>query len=121
MKLLNKQKDILTNNLNFIQEKHLLISTQLELLNNGLSATEEEVYVTELPETRIILGDVNDFEGSNTFYGEFTRFCNGEHEPKLNPAYPVGGYWESWEDFMHEAEMPTILPTRFFTLNPKGH
>jgi DNA-binding transcriptional MerR regulator len=121
MKLLSKQKDILTNKLNFIQESHLLISTQLELLNIGLSATENDVYVTELPETRIIMGDVNDFDGANSFYGEFTRFCNGEHNPKLNPAYPVGGYWESWDDFMHKASMPVTLPTRFFTLDPRGH
>jgi DNA-binding transcriptional MerR regulator len=120
IKLLSKQKDILASELEFKQESHSLISTQLELLNVGLCATEHDVYVTELPEYRIILGDVCDYEGSYSFYSELARFCNAEHEPKLNSAYPIGGYWDSMDDFLHEAKMPETLPARFFSLTPKG-
>jgi DNA-binding transcriptional MerR regulator len=120
LKLLSKQKDILAYKLNSIQEDYSLISTQLELLKNGLSATENEVYATEMPEELIILGDVCNFDGADCFYGEFTRFCNGEFDPKLNPAYPIGGYWESWNDFLSKTSESTTLPTRFFSLDPKG-
>jgi DNA-binding transcriptional MerR regulator len=116
MKLLSKQKDVLSENLTFIQECHSLISTKLELLNIGLSATENEIRVSKLPETPIILGDVCDFGGSHGFYGEFLRFCNGEHDVKLNPAYPVGGYWDRMDDFLRTP----MLPVRFFSLDPRG-
>jgi hypothetical protein len=57
------------------------------------------------------LGDTNDFNGSDSFYGEFTRFCDAPHEPKLNLSYPVGGYFAGIDVFMNEP----ARPTRFFS------
>jgi len=117
MKLLSKQRDILLYRLDFIQESLLLIGTHLELLNSGISATEDEIYVSEMPEKRIIMGDVNDFEGSDIFFRGFTRFCKETHEPKLNLSYPICGYWDSMDEFMRSPS----LPYRFFALDPSGH
>lgn len=117
MKLLSKQKGIVADEIVFLQEAFSVISTFLELLNEGMSATETEISVAEMPEKRIILGAINDFSGSVGFYREFTRFCNSVLEPKLNLSYPVGGYFESMDAFLNEPSQPT----RFFSLDPKGY
>jgi DNA-binding transcriptional MerR regulator len=117
MKLLCKHKDIVADEIRFLQDVFSVISTFSELLNEGISATEPEIRVSEMPEKRIILGDVNDFNGSDSFYGAYTRFCDAPHEPKLNLSYPVGGYFAGMDEFMNEPSRPT----RFFSLDPKGH
>jgi len=117
MKLMSKHKEIVADELRFLHEVHSVISTFLDLLIIGMSAIETEISVSELPEQRIILGEANDFGGSSGFYGEFLRFCNASHEPKLNLSYPVGWYFESMDVFSSNPS----LPTRFFSLDPKGH
>ena len=70
-----------------------------------------------MPEKRLILGGENDFTGTTEFFGEFIRFCNEPHEPKLNTSYPIGGYWSSMAAFLDEPSRPM----RFFSLDPKGN
>ena len=117
MKLLSKQKGVIADEIVFLQEAFSVISTFLELLNEGISATETEISVSTMPEKRIILGGINDFDGSVGFYKAFTRFCSSALEPKLNLSYPVGGYFESMDMFLSEPSKPT----RFFSLDPKGY
>ena len=117
LKLLSKFKNNVANEIHFLQEVHSVISTFIDLLNEGMSVTETEISVCEIPEKRIIMDDENDFSGSAEFYGEFIRFCNTPHEPKLNMSYPVGGYWPSMAAFLAEPSRPV----RFFSLDPKGH
>lgn len=117
IKLFSKQKGIIADELRFLHEVHSVISTFLELLITGMSAMETEIIVAEQPESRIILGDTNNYSGSVGFYREFINFCKAQHEPILNLAHPVGGYFESMDDFIHNSSQPT----RFFSLNPKGY
>jgi DNA-binding transcriptional MerR regulator len=116
MKLLCKHKNIIADEIRFLQDVFSVISTFSELLNEGMSATETEIFISEMPEKHIILGDANNFEDSDSFYREYTRFCNAPHEPKLNLSYPVGGFFESMDVFLNEPSQPT----RFFSLDPKG-
>jgi DNA-binding transcriptional MerR regulator len=117
MKLLSKHKNIIADEMRFLQDVFSVVSTFLELLSNGMSATEQEIFISEMPEKQIVLGDINDFDGSVGFYREFTRFCNMPHEPKLNLSYPVGGYFDSMDVFLNEPAQPT----RFFSLDPTGN
>jgi len=117
IKLFSKQQGIVADELRFLQEVHSVISTFLKLLIDGVSATETDITVSELPERKIILGDINEFYGSVGFYKGFMRFCNSQHEPKLNLSYPVGGYFESKDEFLKEPSKPT----RFFSLDPNGN
>jgi DNA-binding transcriptional MerR regulator len=116
MKLLCKHKDTVANEIRFLQDVFSVISTFSALLNEGISASEPEICVSEMPEKRITLGDTNDFNGAADFYREFTRFCDAPHEPKLNLSYPVGGYFAGMDVFMNEP----ARPTRFFSLDPNG-
>ena len=117
LKLLSKHKDIVTGQICYLQEVCSIVSTFTELLHSGVSAIEDEVYVSEMPENRILLGGINDFEGSVGFYREFVRFYKAQHEPELNMSYPIGGFWESMEAYLVEPS----LPIRFFSLDPKGN
>lgn len=117
MKLMNKHKDIVADELRFLQGVYSVISTFLDLIIIGMGAIEDELKVSEQPEKRIILGGINNYKGSNSFRREFLRFCNEEYEPKLNLSYPIGGYFESMDEFCSEPSQPT----RFFALDPRGN
>ena len=117
LKLLSRNRDKVADEIRFLQDVSLVIGTFIDLLNEGMSVTETEISVSEMPEKRLILGDNTDFSGSAEFFGEFVRFCNSTHEPKLNMSYPVGGWWESMAAFLDEPSRPM----RFFSLDTKGH
>ena len=117
LRLLRKHKEMIAGKVNFLQEVYSIINTFTELLYDAISVTETELSVCEMPEKKIILGDINDFSDASGFQREFIRFCRYPHEPKLNMSYPVGGYWESMNTFLDEPSKPV----RFFSLDPKGH
>ena len=117
IKLLSRNKDKITDEIRFLQEVLSVIVTFIDLLNEGMSVTETEITVSEMPEKRLILGDENDFTGSTEFYGEFIRFCTAPYEPRLNMSYSVGGYWASMAAFIDEPSRPM----RFFSIDPKGN
>jgi DNA-binding transcriptional MerR regulator len=56
IKLFSKQQGIVADELRYLQEVHSIISIFLDLLVEGVSATESEIYVSEQPEKRILLG-----------------------------------------------------------------
>jgi DNA-binding transcriptional MerR regulator len=116
LKLLSKHRDLIEDNLRFLNEARSVIDTFVGLLSEGIRITETEFTISELPEKNIILGDVNDFSGSFSFFSEFVRFCAEPKIPKLNLSYPVGGYFDSMDVFLDEPSRPT----RFFSLDPKG-
>jgi DNA-binding transcriptional MerR regulator len=116
-KLLNKHGNIVADEMRFLHSVSLVISTFTSLLTEGLGATEYDLTVSEVNERKIILGKKNDFSDSISFYSEYVRFCNSELEPKLNLSYPVGGYFDSMEKFLHEPSQPS----RFFSLDPDGN
>ena len=117
IKLLCLNRDKVADEIRFLQEVHSVISTFSELINDGMCVTESVITVSDMPEKRIIMGELNDYRGSVGFYREFTRFYNAPHEPKLNISYPVGGYWDSMAAFLDEPS----LPMHFFSLDPKGN
>jgi len=117
IKLFSKQQGIIADEVRFLQEAHSVIGTFLDLLIEGVSATESELIVSELPEKRMIVGEANDFTDADGFYREFVRFCRAPHEPKLNLSYPIGGIFDCMDEFLSEPSQPT----RFFSLDPKGN
>ena len=116
LKLLSKNKDILADELRFLTDVYSVVCTFHALLIEGMSVTETDVYISERPEKRIILGGVNDFGREPGFLEAFTRFCMAHHIPKLNMSYPIGGYFEDMAAFLKEPSRPT----RFYSLDPKG-
>ena len=117
LKILNWNKDKLADEARYLEEIYSVIGTFIDLINEGLSVTETDISISEMPERQLILGGINDFSGHTSFFEEFIRFYNTPHDPRLNPSYPVGGYWSSMAAFL---DSPS-LPMRFFSFDPKGH
>jgi DNA-binding transcriptional MerR regulator len=116
IKLLSKYNGMVADEVSYLQEVLSVINVFIDLLVEGISVTESEISLSNIPERRIILGDKNDFTGATEFYGEFMRFCNSAHDPKINTSYPIGAYWPSMDTFM---DSPS-LPMRFYSLDPNG-
>lgn len=76
IKLLNRNKEKVADEVRFLQEVYPVIDTFIGLLNEGIGVTETEISVIEMPEKSIILSGENDFKNAPEFYGEFIRFCN---------------------------------------------
>jgi DNA-binding transcriptional MerR regulator len=117
IKLLCKNKDRVASEIRYLQEVHAVINTFTDLLNEAISVDETELTVSEMPEKRIIWGDINDFHGETGFMREFLRFCETPREPKLRTSFPIGGYWENMTEFLNEPSRPI----RFFTIDPEGY
>jgi hypothetical protein len=79
-------------------------------------AHDHDMYVRDLGEMRIVLGQINSFDNNLTFYESFMKFCHVAHENKINLHYPIGGYYEDMDAFL----AAPAQPTRFFSLDPHG-
>ena len=117
LKILNKHKGMIADHIRYAEEIHYVIKVFTNHLSDGISATENEIAVTHLEEAPIILGDLNDYSDTTGFLREFTRFCNGAHEPGLNTCFPIGGYWDSMDNYV---ENPS-RPARFFSFDVNGY
>ena len=117
LKLLKKYTDIMDDEIHLLQDAYSVIKTYVNMLYEGVSATESDIIVSEMPEKKILLGGLNDYNDTVGFVREFTRFCSASHEPKLNKSYPIGGFWESMSAYLDEPSQPA----RFFSLDPAGY
>jgi DNA-binding transcriptional MerR regulator len=116
-KLLNRNREKVADEIHYLQEVYSVIDVFADLISEGMRINESEITVLERPAKNIILGAPTDFSEVKEFYGEFIRFCNSPHVPKLNTSYPIGGYWSNMAAFLEEPS----LPMRFFSLDAKGH
>jgi DNA-binding transcriptional MerR regulator len=116
IKLLREQKDKLAGEIRFLKEAHSIIAIFLDFITEGLFAEESEIFVREVAGKRIVLGEANEYENGESFFGAFARFCAARHTPELNPAYPIGGYFDCMERFMDDPSRPA----RFFSHDPAG-
>jgi len=117
LKLLNKHKGMIEDHIRYAEEIYYVIKVFTDHLNDGISATENEISVKHLEEVPIILGGLNDFRDIISFHREFTRFCNGAHEPGLNTCFPIGGYWDSMDNYLANPSQPA----RFFSFDVNGY
>lgn len=117
IKLLPMYKCKIGEQIENLQNAFAAVDTYMELLHEGMSANENEIVLSKMPKKHLILGRVNDYSGGTGSIKAYTRFCNSDHEPSINLFFPVGGYFTSMEDFMREPS----LPTRYFSLDPRGH
>ncbi len=116
LRLLTKNKNLVADEIRYLQDVLTVVETFIELLTEGLGITETEITTNVMSEKRMILGDKNHFENPGEFLGEFLRFRKSVHEPPLNMSYPVGAFWPNMTTF---SERPSS-PERFFSLDPKG-
>ncbi|GHV45589.1 multidrug-efflux transporter 2 regulator [Clostridia bacterium] len=114
---LTRREDSLDAQLRQLHTAYSIIHTFRSSVQAGLVADESAISVQRMEKQPIILGGVNDFAGSETFYQAFVEFCQSAADKDINLCYPVGGYFERVADFFaNPAE-----PTRFFSVTPTGN
>ena len=116
LELLKEQEMELNQELFRLQQAYALIHTYTRLIQEGLLADENEIKVQRMSEVPIELGALNDFS-SGFFYNSFFQFLKKLSVRKIDSAYPVGGYYDSLDDFFNSPGQPT----RFFSLVPTGN
>jgi len=93
-----------------------VVKTLKRMIQTGLAAEENVIETKYLDDMPIVIGPVNDFEGTNYFYDAFVKFCSDAKQYRIDMRLPVGGMFEDFDAF---AEYPG-QPTRFFSVDPKG-
>jgi hypothetical protein len=115
-KLLRREKEELAGEIRFLREARSVIAVYLDFMTEGLFADESEIFVSEAAERRIILGEPNEYRDGEDFHGALARFRAARYTPELNPAYPIGGRFDSMERFLSDPSRPV----RFFSHDPAG-
>ena len=115
--LLMRQENKLDAQLHELQTAYAIIHTYRNTIQAGMNAPEHEIAARTLDESHLTLGPLNDFGGADSFYKPFMRFCNTAQEHKINLHFPIGGYYEDIQVFLDTPSQPT----RFFSLDPRGH
>ena len=113
---LKEQEMELNQELFRLQQAYALIHTYTGMIQEGLLADENEIKVQRMPETPIEIGAVNDFS-SGSFYESFFKFLKKISVRKIDSAYPIGGYYDTLDEFFSASGQPT----RYFSLVPTGH
>jgi len=116
LKLLNKHSNLIAEKVRMLQETISVIDIFSGLINEAVSANENDITVATVPKRQIILGKRTDYIGETGFMREFLQFCNDSHIPRLNMSFPIGGFWNSMDDFLLES----TRPEQFFSLDPNG-
>jgi DNA-binding transcriptional MerR regulator len=116
IKLLSKNKRIISYEIDYLKVVLDIINTYHDNIMEGINADEEEISICEMPKVQITLGEKTDFGADDSFYNNYMDFCAKPRNPKLNLSYPVGGYFDSMEDFSNHPSQPS----RFYSLDPSG-
>jgi len=106
----------LNEELRRLSDLYALISVYQKLINEGLEARENHVYMRFLETSPLALGPPATFESDGDFHEPFMDFYKEASLRRINLAYPIGGYFDSMDTFL---EAPGS-PQRFYSLDPGG-
>jgi hypothetical protein len=114
--LFSSQERQLNSELRKVCDALTLIGTLRFLLQDAIPRNEQDIVFEYRESRRITLGPINDFQGEEDYYRGFAKFYRFATKFKLNKSYPIGGYFNSFEDFCASPSRPT----RFFLIDPDG-
>jgi len=116
LELLSKKERDIEQEIERLQEAKKVISVFNNHIRKGLTAESECISVTYLESESFTLGPINDYSGDDTFYNAFQRYCSDLEEKGGNLHYPMGGWWDSMEEFLKNP----VRPSRFYLVDPDG-
>jgi len=116
LKLLSKKEQEITREIEQLENAKKVITVFENQIRTGMNADIKSVSVEYHEDEAFTLGPLNDYTGDETFYNAFQRYCNDLEEKGGNLQYPIGGWWESMDDFLHNP----IRPSRFYSVDPDG-
>jgi DNA-binding transcriptional MerR regulator len=116
LSLLMDREGMLEAELRKLSRSYDVIRTFRRIIHSGLSADENEISIQYMDEHPLILGGVNNFEGSRYFYDTFLTFCSNANSMRIDLDYPVGGIFDDIDAYLAKPGEPT----RFFSVDPNG-
>ncbi|MCL1809305.1 MAG: MerR family DNA-binding transcriptional regulator [Clostridiales bacterium] len=117
IELLSRQETKLDSSIHELWTAYTIIHTFRNNIQEGLLADVDEISVQYLDEARLVLGPETDFQGKDSFYEEFIRFCNAANEHRINMRYPIGGYHRDIKAFFAAPNKPD----KFYSQDPVGN
>jgi len=116
LELLSRKEQDIAREMELLLDAKKVIAVFNNQIREGLYADNETISVTNLGSETVTLGPVNDYNGDETFYNAFQRYCQDLEAKGGDLRYPIGGWWETIDDFLHNP----IRPTRFYSVDPDG-
>jgi len=99
-----------------LRQRYSIIHARRELINMGAKADESVVSVMPLEELSMILWPRNEYGEGDTFIEPLAAYVSQTGDYHINLSFPVGGYFDSMEDF---AKAPNC-PNHFVSIDPIG-
>jgi len=97
-----------------------LAATVYELIDMGIEAEKsgEEfiISVMMMEERNLLFGVENEWGSDENFFDKFGNFLSISMKEGHNPAFPIGGMFESLSSYVENSS----LPDRFFYISPDG-
>jgi DNA-binding transcriptional MerR regulator/effector-binding domain-containing protein len=97
-----------------LRERFAMLHTYTKLIASGITVNEDAITIEDMPRLGMIMGERNEFTVKSDYYMPFHKFLT--ETPHLNPAFPIGSYYENFSDY---SEQPSE-PSNFFAVDPKG-
>ena len=106
IELLSHYEVELNDDLRELQESFALIHTLRTLMQADLPKDVNEIMVVFMEEKRISLGPVNDFRPGEGYHRVYSNFYRIARNLRVNLSYPIGGYFDTFEDFLKTPAHP---------------
>jgi len=116
LQLLSNKEQEIAQEIERLRDAKKVITVFNNHIREGIYADSEKIHVTYTEASPITLGPINDYGDDETFYNAFKRYCQGFKDKGGNLHYPIGGWWNTMEDFLNNP----IRPSRFFSIDPYG-
>jgi DNA-binding transcriptional MerR regulator len=104
----------------WLETSKQLAETICDLIDMGVEVEKSgEVHgicVKFMDALNIWVGEKNEWDSEGNFYERFSKFLNLSKNKGYNPAFPIGGLFESLPAYVENSS----LPDRFFYVNPGG-
>lgn len=116
IELFSHQEAALNEQLRQISESYSIIRTFRELIEQGISADETVIQECTAKRLPLYLGPKNQFSKNTQFYNAFIECCSKMKRHGIHMSYPIGGYYQDLDSFIHSPSEPE----NFFSLIPTG-
>jgi DNA-binding transcriptional MerR regulator/effector-binding domain-containing protein len=106
----------LENSIRKLQRSYDVVRTLRQQIQHALAVDEEQIGVTYMDDTAIVLGPENDFSYQGYFYEAFLKFCTEAKQYRINLDFPIGGVFPDMASYLEKPSEPQY----FFSLDPNG-
>jgi DNA-binding transcriptional MerR regulator len=116
LRLLSHQEARLNRELKELQKSFTLIHSLRLLLQSVIPEDISKMEIHYRESEQLSLGPINEFREEEDYHRVYSEFYRLASEQKMNISYPIGGYFDTFEEFLATPSQPK----RYFLLDPDG-